>query len=379
VSTATEDADRLHVARCLVLARRAEGRTAPNPIVGCVIIDAAGDVVAEGFHRGPGQPHAEAAAIASLADPSRARGGTLYVNLEPCNHHGRTPPCAPAVRDLGVARVVIGALDPIPGHGGGADVLRAGGVTVVTGVLADECMAANRPFFSWARRGRPWIVLKAGMTLDGKIATVAGESRWITSEAARADGHALRDRCDAILVGVGTVLADDPALTVRGIAEGRDPIRVVLDSRLSTPPSAKLLPAVGGSDARTIIVTTETSDAGRADALTAAGAEVWRVTAGPDGRVRVAAVVEALAANDVTSVLVEGGGEVHAAFVGAELADELRLYVAPIVVGGAAPTWARGPGIARLVDAVRWRWDAPPERVGDDYLLRAVAHASVGE
>jgi len=373
-SVAARARDVEHMARCLELARKAEGRTAPNPIVGCVIADRRGAVIAEGWHAGPGRPHAEAAALAKLR--GRARGATLYVNLEPCNHHGRTPPCAPAVRDAGVARVVIGMLDPIPGHGGGARLLRRAGIAVTTGVLADACAAANRPFVQWAVNGRPWFVLKAAMTLDGKIATVAGESRWITGAAARADGHRLRDRCDAILVGVGTVLADDPQLTVRGVRGGRDPIRVVVDSALRTPPTARLLPGVGGSPARTIIATTEAAPDDRARALIAAGADVWRVAADPSGRVRIEAVADALAANDITSVLVEGGSAVHAACIAAGIADELWLYIAPLVVGGPAPSWVGGAGAGALVDGSRWTWDAPPVQLGDDWRLRAVAHRS---
>jgi diaminohydroxyphosphoribosylaminopyrimidine deaminase/5-amino-6-(5-phosphoribosylamino)uracil reductase len=364
--------DRAFMARCLELARKAEGRTAPNPIVGSVIVDRRGTVIAEGWHRGPGKPHGEAAALAKL--DGAPRGATLYVNLEPCNHQGRTPPCAPAVRDSGVARVVIGMLDPIPGHGGGAKLLRRAGIAVTTGVLADECAGANRPFVSWATRGRPWFVVKAAMTIDGKIATVGGESRWITGEAARADGHRLRDRCDAILVGVGTVLADDPQLTVRGIRGGRDPIRIVVDSTLRTPPTAKLLPANAGSSARTIIATTVAAANDRAQPLIDAGAEVWRLAFDERGKVRLGALADALAANDITSVLVEGGGEVHAAVIAAGLADELRIYVAPLAVGGPAPSWIGGAGVAHLADAPRWRWDGAPERLGEDWLLRAVSH-----
>jgi diaminohydroxyphosphoribosylaminopyrimidine deaminase/5-amino-6-(5-phosphoribosylamino)uracil reductase len=360
------DRDRAHMARCLELARKAEGRTAPNPIVGCVITDRRGRVVAEGYHRGPGKPHGEAAALAALRGRSAA-GGTLYVNLEPCNHHGRTPPCAPAVRDAGVARVVIGMLDPIPGHGGGARLLRRGGITVTTGVLAAECAAANRPFTSWATRARPWVILKAAMTLDGRIASAGGESKWITGEAARADGHRLRDRCDAIAVGIGTVLADDPALTVRGVRGGRDPVRVVVDSALRTPPAARVLPA--------IIATTDAASEQRAQALTAAGAEIVRFAADDRGRVRLDQLAAALGARGIAALLVEGGGALHAGWIAAGLADELRLYVAPLAIGGTtAPGWIGGDGAARLVDATRWQWDAAPERIGDDVLLRAVAH-----
>jgi diaminohydroxyphosphoribosylaminopyrimidine deaminase/5-amino-6-(5-phosphoribosylamino)uracil reductase len=362
--------DRRHMARCLELARKAEGRTAPNPIVGGVIVDRRGKVIAEGFHAGPGHLHGEAAALAELG--GKAAGATLYVNLEPCNHHGRTPPCAPAVRAAGVARVVIGMLDPVPDHGGGAKLLRRAGIAVTTGVLAAECAAANRPFVSWATRGRPWFVLKAATSLDGKIATPAGESRWITGEPARADGHRLRDRCDAIMVGVGTVLADDPQLTVRGVRGGRDPVRVIVDSSLRTPPTAKVLPKNGGSPARTIIAATEAAPSERVLPLVEAGAEVWWVaTAG--GKVSLRSLASALAANDLTSVLVEGGGELHAAMIRAGLADELRIYVAASVIGGPAPGWVGGTGAATLADARRWRWDAEPARVGDDVVLRAVA------
>ena len=364
------EVDRRHMERCLELARKAEGRTAPNPIVGSVIVDRRGKVVAEGWHKGPGQAHGEAAALAKLK--GKAKGATLYVNLEPCNHHGRTPPCAPAVRDAGVDRVVIGMLDPIPGHGGGAKLLRRAGLQVTTGVLAEACAAANRPFTSWATRGRPWFVLKAATSLDGKIATAAGESKWITGAAARTDGHRLRDRCDVIMVGVGTVLADDPQLTVRGVKGGRDPVRVIVDSALRTPPTAKVLPKNGGSDARTIIAATQAAADERVAPLVAAGAEVWWV-ATENKKVNLTSLAGALAANDLTSVLVEGGGELHAAMIRAGLADELRLYVAPSVIGGPAPSWVGGTGVAALADARGWRWDAAPERVGDDLVLRAVA------
>jgi diaminohydroxyphosphoribosylaminopyrimidine deaminase/5-amino-6-(5-phosphoribosylamino)uracil reductase len=367
------EVDRRHMARCLELARKAEGRTAPNPIVGSVIVDRRGKVLAEGWHKGPGLAHGEAAALAKLK--GKAKGTALYVNLEPCNHHGRTPPCAPAILAAGVERVVIGMLDPIPGHGGGAKLLRRAGLLVATGVLADECAAANRPFTSWATRGRPWFVLKAATSLDGKIATPAGESKWITGEAARADGHRLRDRCDAIMVGVGTVLADDPQLTVRGVKGGRDPVRVIVDSMLRTPPTAKLLPRNGGSDARTIIAATEAAPRERVAPLVAAGAEVWWV-ATEDGKVNLTSLAGAFAANDLCSVLVEGGGALHAGLIRAGLADELRLYVAPSVIGGPAPAWVGGTGVAALADAKRWTWDAAPARVGDDLVLRAVAKSA---
>ena len=365
----TDPRDASFMARCLELARRAEGRTAPNPIVGAVVVDPRGRVLAEGWHRGAGMPHGEIEALGQLG--GRAPGATLYVNLEPCNHTGRMPPCAPQVVASGVARVVIGMLDPFPGHGGGAEVLRAAGIEVTEGVLAEACTAANRPFVSWATRRRPWFVLKAAMSIDGKIAMPSGESRWITGAPARAHAHRLRDRCDAIVVGIGTVLADDPQLTVRGVEGGRDPARVVVDSQLRTPPDARVLPAASDSPARTIIATTRGAPEGPEVALRAAGAEVWRLPAAEGVDLR--ALAAELANVGLLDVMVEGGGILHAAFLSSGLPDELWLYVAPIILGGPAPSWVGGAVARSLATAPRWKWDAEPERLGDDWLLRAVA------
>ncbi|MBL8627103.1 MAG: bifunctional diaminohydroxyphosphoribosylaminopyrimidine deaminase/5-amino-6-(5-phosphoribosylamino)uracil reductase RibD [Myxococcales bacterium] len=346
--TVTDAADQRHMARCLALAARG-GRTSPNPQVGCVIVSARGEVLAKGWHRGPGTAHAEADALAKLG--GRAPGATLYVNLEPCNHQGRTPPCAPAVIASGVARVVIGALDPIPGHGGGARRIARAGIAVTAGVLADACRAHNRGFFTWGERGRPWFTLKAAATLDGRIATSTGESQWITGPAARAEVHALRAAHDAVLVGIGTVRADDPRLTVRD-AKGRDPIRVIVDSRLRTPATAACL----APGARTIIAGRAPVALARVRALTAAGAEVWSLPATTDGHVDLGALAGALAAAGVTSVLVEGGGAIHAGLIAAGLCDELQLHVAPIALGGrrGGPAWLGGAEVARLADAVRF-------------------------
>ena len=356
--------------RCLALARRAEGRTAPNPMVGCVIVSAKGEVLAAGWHRGPGTAHGEAAALARLG--GTARGATLYVNLEPCTHQGRTGPCAPLVIASGVRRVVIGAKDPIRGHGGGAKAIAKAGIEVTTGVLEDECRELNRGFFTWARQGRPFTVLKAASSLDGRVATHTGHSQWITGEAARADGHALRNRLDAILVGVGTVLADDPRLTARGIRGGRDPVRIVLDSSLRTPPGAKLMPGPH-SPARVVIATTPAAPAARQRRLELAGAEVWRL-ADHGGQVDVAALGQRLAAEGVTTLLVEGGPSVHASFLERRLADEVRLYLAPVVLGGhgrtAGPAWVAGQGVAHLNDAQRFQVGSVL-RLGDDLCLVA--------
>lgn len=363
--------DRAHLARCLELAATFRGRTAPNPTVGCVIVSASGRVLAEGAHAGPGTPHAEIVALAKLG--GRAKGATLYVNLEPCNHHGRTPPCAPVVRDAGVARVVIGMPDPIPGHAGGLAVLRAAGIATEVGVLREACERANLPFLTWALHHRPAFTLKAAITLDGKIATVGGESKWITGPVARADVMRLRDEHAAVLVGIGTVLADDPWLTARRPG-ARDPIRIVLDSRLRTPLDAHVLPPVRArrGAARMIVVAGPKAPGTRERALVARGAEVWRVPAHRNGRLDLHALARRLGEAAITSVLVEGGGEVHASLLAQRLADELVLYVAPKVVGGPAPSWVGGAGLASMQAALPFVFDEAVTWLGGDLRLTAV-------
>ena len=362
-------ADEMWMRRCLELARRGEGRTSPNPMVGCVIVDEAGRVLAEGYHRRLGAPHAEAEALHALG--GRAVGATMYVNLEPCRHtaNRRTTPCAPKVASAGITRLVYGMLDPFDSHGGGAAWLANQGVEVEGGVLEDECRALNRGFVTWAREGRPHITLKVAMTLDGRIATRGGESQWITGEAARRHAHGLRDRVDAIACGVGTVRADDPRLTAR-VQDGRDPVRVVIDARLETPTSARVLPAHSGSAARVVIAATSDAPVDRQRALAEAGAEIWRLP-GDGGRVDVEALASRLGREELTTLLVEGGAEVHASFVGADLVDELLIYMAPLAFGGeGARGWLGGAGAERLADARRFAFAGEPERVGDDLVVR---------
>jgi diaminohydroxyphosphoribosylaminopyrimidine deaminase/5-amino-6-(5-phosphoribosylamino)uracil reductase len=361
------EVDRVHMARCLELAGRYRGRTSPNPIVGCVIVDRAGKVIAEGAHRGPGTDHGEIAALRKLA--WKAPGATLYVNLEPCNHHGRTPPCAPVVRDAGVARVVIGIDDPIPGHGGGIEVLRRARIKVSLGVLADECTRANRPFLTWSSFHRPAFTLKAAITLDGKIATISGLSKWITGPLARDDVMRLRDEHDAVMVGIGTVLADDPWLSARR-AGGRNPIRIVVDTHLRTPPSAHLLPKKSGP--RTIVVSAPDAPAEREAALVASGAEVWRLATHRNGRIDLHPLGGMLADAGIASVLVEGGGELHAYMLEHRLADELVIYLAPKVVGGPAKSWVGGKGLASLTSAYRFAFDGDPVDLAGDLRITAV-------
>jgi diaminohydroxyphosphoribosylaminopyrimidine deaminase / 5-amino-6-(5-phosphoribosylamino)uracil reductase len=360
--------DEKHMARCIELARKGEGLTAPNPMVGCVIVNPRGKVVAEGWHRRLGAPHAEIDALAKLG--GKAPGCTLYCNLEPCNHrrNRRTSPCAPTLAQAGIARLVMGMGDPIRSHAGGAAWLQKQGVKVVPNVLRARCADLNRAFVTWARHGRPHMVLKAGITLDGKIATRAGQSQWITSEQARKHSHMLRSRLQAIMVGIGTVLGDDPRLTAR-VRGGKDPIRIVVDGQLRTPPSARLLPASSPSSARVIIATTETAPGARARALEDAGATVWRVN--PGAQVDVRELLRRLGQDEITSVLVEGGATLHGSLMDADLVDELILYLAPIVVGGASPAWVGGTGVATLCDAPRFRFAEPVEHAGPDLVVRA--------
>ncbi len=347
-------------------ARRGEGRTRPNPPVGAVIVRGE-KVLARGFHARAGADHAEVDALRKLG--RRARGAELYVTLEPCAHQGRTPPCADAICQAGIRRVVIGAMDPNPRTDGrGVARLRQGGVEVVTGVLPEVCARLLDGFACLVRHGRPFVVLKLAATLDGRIATRTGHSRWITGEAARREVHRLRDRCDAILVGSGTVTADNPALTCR-IPGGRDPLRVVLSGSLSFPADAQVVTAPGADHGPTALVaTTRRAPAARAEALRSAGAEVIRLKSSA-GRVRIPALLEALGQRGILSVLVEGGSEVAAQFLDGGHVDRLLWFVAPKIVGGAEAVPAvAGRGVARMSDALVLE-DLVVRRLGRDLLF----------
>ncbi|HEU5319179.1 MAG TPA: bifunctional diaminohydroxyphosphoribosylaminopyrimidine deaminase/5-amino-6-(5-phosphoribosylamino)uracil reductase RibD [Methylomirabilota bacterium] len=359
--------DEAFMRRALELAVRARGLTSPNPLVGAVVVRD-GTVVGEGFHERAGGPHAETTALAAAG--GRARGATLYVTLEPCVHHGRTPPCAPAVAAAGVARVVAAMMDPDPRVSSrGVETLRAAGLAVEVGLLGEEAARQNWTFVTAMRRRRPHVTLKAAMTADGKIADLRGFSRWITGERARAEGHRLRSEVDAIVVGVGTVLHDDPELTVRlGRPWPREPFRVVLDSTARTPPTARLLRT--GTPGRVLVAVGPAAPAGRVADLTKAGATVLACPVGSDGRVAVAAMLAELFAREVRAVLVEGGGEVHGAFLDAGLVDHVAVFVAPLLLGGrAAPTAVGGAG-RELGHAVRLERPRV-SLLGDDVLLEA--------
>ena len=349
-------------------AEQGVGRTHPNPPVGAVVVQD-GAVVGRGHHRKAGLPHAEVEAIAAAGE--RARGADLYVTLEPHDHQGRTPPCTEAILEAGLRRVFVGALDPNPlVSGKGIRHLAKAGVEVRTGLRPEACARLVAAFAKLITSGRPLVVLKAAATLDGRIATKAGDSKWVTGEAARALVHRWRDECDAVLVGAGTVRADDPALTTRLEApvvpgrEPRNPTRVVVCGRLRLPSEAKLFEV---SAAPTLVLTTDPEPA-LADELARRGVEIVRLP-GAQGRVDPEAVVVELGRRGFTSVLVEGGGEIHASFLEAGVVDELRLFLSPKIVGGdGVPVF--GPlGTESMQRA--WRLEALTiERVGEDWLLR---------
>ncbi len=352
--------------RCLQLASRGRGRTSPNPMVGAVVARGR-RVLAEAFHRRAGGAHAEAAALRRAG--RGARGATLYVNLEPCSHWGRTPPCVEAILSAGVRRVVACHTDPDPRvRGRGFRALARAGVRVRVGPLGGEARRLNETYLVRARLGRPFVLVKAAVTLDGRIATASGESRWITSADSRRAAHRLRADSDAILVGVETVLADDPRLTVRGPARGK-PARVVLDSRLRTPPGARLLSASGGGPV--LIYCTRTAPRSRARRLASRGAEVVVVGRPADRLVDLAAVLRDLARRQVSSVLIEGGGRVIGTALRRRLADRVVLFAAPLILGCSdAVPLAAGRGARRLADAVKLR-GLRATRVGPDLMITA--------
>ncbi len=337
--------------QALTLARRGLGRVWPNPAVGCVLV-ADGRVVGTGWTQPSGRPHAERVALDAAGD--RARGATAYVSLEPCSHHGKTPPCADALAAAGVARVVAACADPDPRVSGrGFARLRAAGVEVVEDVLAEEARALNAGFLSRVLRGRPWVTLKIASTLDGRIATASGESQWITGPRARAEGHRLRGEADAVLTGAGTLAADDPLLTVRLPGyERRQPLRVVLEGRAPVDDGARIWTT---AEISPVWLLTARADTARDAAFGARGVRVLPVAAGADGRPDPAAALARLADEGVTRVLVEAGGALNAAFLAADLVDEIAWFRAPFAIGGDGLAAVAGFGLAELAAAPRFR------------------------
>jgi diaminohydroxyphosphoribosylaminopyrimidine deaminase / 5-amino-6-(5-phosphoribosylamino)uracil reductase len=371
-TTPLTDADRRHLERALELAEGGRGRVSPNPLVGSVIVRD-GTVIGEGFHAELGGVHAEVAALdACRASASDPRGSTLYVTQEPCAHHGRQPPCAEAILDAGIARVVIGCDDPSEkASGRGPGMLRDGGVEVVfaEGPGAAASRLLNQPFRKHARTGRPLVTLKSAMTLDGRTATGSGDSRWISGPESRATVHVWRAEADAVAVGIGTALADDPLLTARDAdgAVARQPRRVVFDSAARLPLDSRLVSTL--DVAPVIAVVAGAAPPERVAALRDAGVETIVVDGSAAERVR--AGVAELGRRDVTSLLLEGGARLAGAFLDAGEIDTLRLFVAPVLLGGAdARPLAGGDGAASLEAAERalaMEW----ERSGDDLLISA--------
>ncbi|MGD8853615.1 MAG: bifunctional diaminohydroxyphosphoribosylaminopyrimidine deaminase/5-amino-6-(5-phosphoribosylamino)uracil reductase RibD [Gammaproteobacteria bacterium] len=343
------------MAKAIRLAARGIYSTHPNPSVGCVIVRD-DTVVGEGWHRQAGGPHAEVFALQQAGE--RARGATVYLTLEPCSHQGRTPPCANALVAAGVGRVVVAMQDPNPRVSGqGLQRLRDAGIEVDTGLLEGEARALNPGFISRMQRGRPWTRLKLAASLDGRTAMASGESKWISGPAARRDVQRLRARSSAVMTGIGTLLADDPALNVRleaadlnGVEPVRQPLRVVLDPDLETPPAARMLSLSG----RTLLVTAKRDPRRRAE-LEARGAEVARVTGGRH-RLDLPSVLRLLAEREINEVLLECGSTLAGAFVQAGLLDELILYLAPHLMGDAARGLFRLPGLERMQDRIGLEW-----------------------
>jgi diaminohydroxyphosphoribosylaminopyrimidine deaminase/5-amino-6-(5-phosphoribosylamino)uracil reductase len=370
MSEVVTEADRLHLRRTLELAEGGRGRVSPNPLVGAVLVRE-GEMIGEGFHAELGAVHAEVAAIQDCRgrglDPA---GSTLYVTLEPCAHHGRQPPCAEAILEAGIARVVIASDDPSEkASGRGPGILRDGGVEVefTDGEEAAAARLLNQPFRKLVRTGRPLVVLKAALSLDGRVASAGGDSRWISGESSRLFAHHWRAESDAVCVGIGTALTDDPLLTARDVGAARQPMRVVFDSTARLPLESRLVASVG--EAPLFVVAGPDAPSERTRGLKEAGAEVLVCDGDPPARV-TAALTE-LGRREMSSVLLEGGPGLVGSFLDAGELDELRLFIAPLVLGGTgARPLAEGRG-ARVVAEARPALAMDWERSGDDLLVRA--------
>ncbi|MDA1532462.1 MULTISPECIES: bifunctional diaminohydroxyphosphoribosylaminopyrimidine deaminase/5-amino-6-(5-phosphoribosylamino)uracil reductase RibD [unclassified Bacillus cereus group] len=349
----------LYMKLALENAKAMKGQTTPNPLVGSVIVND-NRIVGIGAHMKAGEPHAEIHAIRMAGE--QARGGTIYVTLEPCSHHGRTGPCAEAIVQAGIKRVVVATLDPNPlVSGRGIQILQDAGIEVLVGVCEEESKKMNEVFNKYILTKRPFVTIKSGVTLDGKIATSLSDSKWITSTEARQEVHQIRNENAAILVGANTVQKDNPSLTTR-IPNGRNPIRVILDSTLRIPMEANV---VTDGEAPTWIFTTNNHAAEKKKALENAGVKVF-VTSG-EKHINLYEMLDVLGQKGISSLLIEGGGEVNASFIENKLMDKLILYVAPKIIGGRlAPSFVEGTGITKMQDAIEFK-DISFTQVGKDY------------
>ncbi|HEY3186467.1 MAG TPA: bifunctional diaminohydroxyphosphoribosylaminopyrimidine deaminase/5-amino-6-(5-phosphoribosylamino)uracil reductase RibD [Solirubrobacteraceae bacterium] len=356
------------LARAIDLAQRGVGQVTPNPNVGAVVARD-GEIVGEGWHQVYGGPHAEVNALAAAGDA--ARGATLYISLEPCCHHGKTPPCTEAIVAAGIARVVVASDDPSEkASGRGLGILRDEGIAVAVadGELAARARLTNQAFRKHARTGRPWVLFKSAMTLDGKVATPTGDSKWISGELSRERAHHWRAAVDAVVVGIGTALTDDPQLTARVDGVHRQPRRVVFDSLARLPLSSQLVRAA--SETPLTVVVSRAAPRQATNALEAAGAEIV-VAAGENEHARVRSALDQLGDREVTSILLEGGPHLAGAFFDAGEIDEVRLFLAPLLVGGrASRDPLEGGGVERIADAVR-ALTLDCDGIGEDLLVSA--------
>lgn len=339
-----------YMQRALTLAENGRGWTMPNPMVGAVVVNNDGTVVGEGYHPKAGEPHAEIFALRQAGES--ARGATLYVTLEPCCHHGRTPPCTEAIIAAGIRRVVVACLDPNPKVSGeGISILKEAGIEVDVGVMECAAISLNEAFIRFMGTGQPFVSLKWAMSLDGKIATHTSDSRWISSEQSRMVAHQLRHSHAAILVGAGTVLADNPELTTRLPGCGRNPLRVILDPELSAPETAKVF---GCLDlAPTVVYAGDAACRHKAQRMSDRGVEIVQLPVLASGGFNLRTVLQDLARRNTISVLVEGGSEVHGSFLTAKLADKVHVFVAPLLIGGrSAPGPVAGAGFSMISSAM---------------------------
>lgn len=359
------DSTERYMKRALELAEMGWGCTNPNPLVGAVIVKD-GVIISEGFHEALGSDHAEAAAIKRAG--VSAAGGAMFVNLEPCSHYGRTPPCASAIIDAGIKEVTVSMVDPNPlVSGRGVKMLRDAGIKVVTGVLEEEAVSLNEIFIKHITENRPFVIAKTAMTLDGKIATVTGDSKWISGESSRIHVHRLRERVAAIMVGINTVMKDDPMLTARlGMGRNKNPLRIIVDSRGVIPEDGGIMNSI--SQAGVLLATTEKLDRRKETRLENKGVKVVKVD-GADGRVDLGHLMDRLNEMQIDSVLIEGGGTLISSALKERIVDKYMVFVAPFIIGGKdAPTPVEGPGIEYIRDGLRLG-RINMSRFGEDTLI----------
>ncbi len=350
----------------LALARKGLGKTSPNPAVGAVIVRR-NQIVAAGYHRKAGEAHAEVEALKQLGGKAR-QGDTLYVTLEPCSHYGRTPPCTQAILEKGVRKVVVGMRDPNPRvTGGGCDYLSGHGVEVVTGVLEEECRHLNEWFVTYVTKGRPFVIAKTALTLDGWTATSTGHSRWVTNERSREWVHRLRHQVDGILVGIGTVMADDPLLTTRlKRGKGKDPVRIIVDTHLRIPVNAQVLAHGYGSE--TLLAVGEDVPSRRLERLKRKGISLL-VCPKKEGRVDLGVLMDILGKRSMTSLLLEGGATLMGAMIREKLVDQFCIFIAPKILGGSdGKPMAIGPGPSTMDQGIQLK-EMRIKRLGEDLLI----------